>query len=309
MVIAVPQRYVAEFGAIFPQKRWCRLFGSSPVSLALYDLRPRPEWVHPLREHSTIFRLQEILGRPGPDSRCEIPATEDEIAGWSRARMTAETAIGAASAQLVSDCGLRIVENEAHWPYLRWGLRPVPGRRAARRRWNRPGLRRAFDEFRERMRCIDDEYRPVRMEIAARTHEQEVRRLEAEQERARRSERIRVVAAHTVWSYRVDENDRVVHVFRAHDSSLDTRALARQLREDYGPAGGYSVRWEQADRAKVEQDSGVDFDTWWCAVTPNGWIDSHRIPDPPPAYRSGNPHTGFGIGTGGGGSFGCAGGF
>ncbi|MFI5720476.1 hypothetical protein [Nocardia sp. NPDC051750] len=339
MVTVTSHLLACEFGE-FPDSRAFRwYFAPGSAAFSFYDLRPGSAWSSPAGDGWVVFswRRQTQL----PYSSLEIPATEGEIAQWSQARETAVAALRAAEAQLVHDRGLRIVTE----PDGRSGLRRESGWRAARRRRDRSGLRRSIDEFGARLRQIDDEYEPVRVVIADRVRavleirrresreamrefeqrrreetEQRLRELEeqqreAEQQRALQEERIRTVAADAVWSYRVDEPGRAVHVFHTGDSSLDTCTLADRLRETHR-INGYAVHWNDADRAEVERRSGVDFDTWWRTVIPGYWSDPHRIPYSPRPGRHTSIHTSFGVGgptdTGSGGfagTHGCGGGF
>ncbi|MFF3567900.1 hypothetical protein ACFYXQ_08970 [Nocardia jiangxiensis] len=295
-------RYVSRPEPV-PAKMWRRGdFDLPPTTFEMYVLEPtsyRDFWLG--NEWTTFSRERaNAIGA----SHIEIQATADELARWSQAQTSAQDALRAAEMQLVHDLGLRIVGGDR--PSLRRGY----GWRAAGRRFDRSGLGRAFDEFREQLRHIDREYRPVRELITTRVQQAEVQarqeatqRWEAFKRKAEQDKQFHALAAQTCWSYEVGEADRVVHVFRASGSTMNIGTLKQTLQASYG---GYTVRWDDHDRAEIEQATGVDFETWWRAVTPNAWIDSRRIPDPPRPTPSIGGHTSYGVGghTGFGGHFG-----
>ncbi|MGI5219764.1 hypothetical protein [Nocardia sp. CA-290969] len=282
-------------------------FDVRPVNFELYRLDAGQAWGYPPDEPWQVAEAELWAGSRDCHAPVVIEATAGEVALWSRAEVRARRGLGEAAARLLRDHGLHIAEANG-WV----SVQRVIGWRAAGRRLNYRGLRRSFVEFRERVRYLDEEYRPVREAIAARLQEREARRRAAARESAERSarelERIRAVSAAARWSYRIDEQERVVHVFHADDSSLSTRALAEKLQETYGRAGGYTVGWDDNDRREIERETGVTFEFWWRAVTASRWADSRHIPSPRSANRHTTAHTGFGIDSGSGGH-GCGGGF
>ena len=302
MVSVMLHRYVSrpEFALA---KRWRRgNFDLPPTTFEMYVLEPtsyRDFWLG--NEWTTFSRERpNTVGA----SRIEIQATVDERARWSQAQMSTQDALRAAEVQLVHDLGFRIVGGD------RSSLRRGYGRRAAGRRFDHSGLRRAFDKFHQRLRQIDVEYRPVRELIAMRAQQAEVQareeaaqRREAFKRKAEQDKQFHALAAQTCWSYEVREADRVVRVFRASGSTMNIGTLKQTLQTSYG---GYAVRWDDHDRAEIEQATGVDFETWWRAVTPSTWVDSRRIPDPLRPTPSIGGHTSYGVGghTSFGGHFG-----
>ncbi|WP_067897544.1 hypothetical protein [Nocardia vaccinii] len=292
MVSVMLHRYVSRPEPVLA-KKWRRgNFDSRPTTFEMYVLEPTSHRDFWLGNEWTTF-TRERPNTAGA-SRIEIQATADEFARWSQAQASAQDALRAAEVRLVHHLGLRIVGGDR--PSLRRGY----GWRAARRRFDRSGLRRAFDEFREQLHDIDGEYRPVRELIATRIQQAEVQAQEQAAQRwaalkrkAERDKQFHALAEQTRWRYEVDEADQVVHVFRANDSTMTIATLTQILRKTYG---GYTVRWNDHDRVESEQANGIDFETWWRAVTPGSWVDSRKIPDPPRPTPSIGGHTSYGVG-------------
>ncbi|MQY19610.1 hypothetical protein [Nocardia macrotermitis] len=256
-------------------------------------------------EHEwTTFSPEKSTARDA--ARIEVRATADEIASWSRAQTTTQDALRNAEVQLAHDLGLRIVAGDLY------GLRHGYGWHAAVRRFGGSAVQQAFDEFRERLRDIDETYRPVRELIATRVQEAGVRaREEAARERAAAKRKAqqdilyRALAARTRWSYEIDEPDHVVHIFRTDDSTTTIPELTRAL-ENLSTTGNYTLTWNEPNRTEFTRDTGIDFETWWRTVTPDSWPNSRALPTPPRPTPSAGSHTSYGVGghTGIGGHFG-----
>jgi hypothetical protein len=226
---------------------------------------------------------------PGGCYGTDIRGNPDEVARWTDAQRAAEAALRDAEAQLLHDLGLMEVRHGNSRQ-----LRGAPGWRAlVRRSRGRRSERRALAEYRNRTGRIQEAYARVRDEIVARVRE-------AQQQARERWELMHDVAARSRWRYEVDQAGGVVQVFREAEAPLDTLALADKLLEVRRGIGVAELRWSAEDRAEIERLSGVDFRTWWCAVTPRPWEDSRTIP-PTRVDNSGrtvhvSAHTSFGVG-------------
>ncbi len=225
---------------------------------------------------------------PGGYYGTEVRADPDEVARWTAAQRSVETALRDAEAQLLRDIGLIGNRTESR----RW-LALIPGWRARARRW-RPGAeRRASAQFRQRFEAVKQTYEPVAKEIVARV-------LEAERLAHERWERAHAVAMQARWDYRVDRTSGTVHVFHRGDGDMDTRALAEKLLEIRRDTGVTRLRWDEHARAEIERGSGIDFQSWWRAVTPDPWTDSGTIPNTRLDHSGRtvhvSAHTSFGIG-------------
>jgi hypothetical protein len=196
------------------------------------------------------------------------------------------------------------------------------------RHW--PGWRRRLAEqseqaqlaFAAAVRQAEEEYRPVREEIARRLAEYRAELEAAELERRRERERLRsamaTIAARQVWLFRTGAAGSPVLVYRADvpdalelpapqaGSSSEDRLSAWQLVEELltlQHGSGYTIefQWDEAARAEVEREClalGVSatFWWWWIEVTRHhrmprtDWKDSRCGPQlvpPPPAKPSG----------------------
>jgi hypothetical protein len=205
------------------------------------------------------------------------------------------------------------------------------------RHW--PGWRRRLAErseqaqlaFAEAVRRAEEEYRPVREEIAGRLAEYKAEQEAAELARRREAERRRsvlhTVASGQVWLFGTEAAGSPVLVYRADvptalelpdpeaGSSPGTALTARRLEEsllalarDSGHTAEF--RWDEAARDEVERecralDVSVRFGQWWREVTQGVWKDTSHgpqpVPPPPPVTRS------RGAGVGGSGVTGTGG--
>lgn len=233
------------------------------------------------------FGSSWILDDRGYEGGTEVRADPDDVIRWTEAQHVAETALREAETRLLHDRGMMEIRDG--------GMRtlcPDPGWRGFGRRLREFATRQAFAHYRLRTLHIRQTYRPIRDEIDARVREVAQRARE-------RQERIHAVARRTRWDYRVDWEGGVVHVFRAADATLVTHELAGKLLAVSRDTGVFTLRWDEQDRAEIERDSGVDFDTWWRALV-SLWHDPSVIPQTA-LDRNGrtvhvSAHTSFGIG-------------
>jgi hypothetical protein len=228
-------------------------------------------------------------GLPGDPYGTDVRATPDEVSRWTGAQQAAEAALRDAEAQMLDRLGLvNVVDGNSR------RLQGAPGWRAlARRSRGRRYKRRACTEFRKRTERIQETYAPVLDEIVERVRE-------AEQQARERWELLHDVAARARWRYEVDQARGVVRVILETDAPLDTLALAEKLLEVRRSTGVTELRWYAEDQAEIQRRSGVDFGTWWRAVTPPPWKDLRTIP-PTRVDHSGrtvhvSAHTSFGVG-------------
>jgi hypothetical protein len=204
--------------------------------------------------------------------------------------------------------------SEAHRAY-----RAVTHHRVGR---HLPGARRRAERAKERFRvelaAAEEQYRPVREEIARRlaVHAEEERRAReerarrweaerhAEEERKRlrreRQERHRAVGARAVWGWIVDEGGTSVFVHRydvppaqplptgsrRSESARDARKLEKDLLR-LGQEGVPNVVWDQAAREAVvvecsTPEEPTPFEEWWADVTRRRWRSSKEVPPPGP---------------------------
>ncbi|MFD4352685.1 hypothetical protein ACFWPK_28705 [Nocardia sp. NPDC058519] len=196
----------------------------------------------------------------------EVRGDPEEVIRWTDAQRVAEAALRDAEAQLFHESGLVEVNHEG----MRWLSREAGWR--AFGRWLRElASRRAYANYRLRNLHIREVYQPVLEEIDARVRE-------AEQQARKQREQIHNLAARARWGYTVDRDAGVVHIFRKADANLGTTELLDKLLEVRRNTGVSELRWDDESRAGIARDSGVDFETWWRAVTPYTWGGSHAIP-------------------------------
>ncbi|MET9800461.1 hypothetical protein [Streptomyces sp. NPDC006368] len=205
------------------------------------------------------------------------------------------------------------------------------------RHW--PGWRRRLVErseqaqlaFAAAVRRVEEEYRPVREEIAERLAVYKAEQAAAELARRREAERRRsvldTVAAGQVWRFGTDPAGSPVLVHRVDvpaslelpdpraGSSSEGSLTARQLEEALLAlvrGSGYTteIRWDEAARAEVERECrasevSIAFGQWWREVTKGVWRNTsygpQPVPPPPPVTRS------LGAGIGGSGVSGTGG--
>jgi hypothetical protein len=179
--------------------------------------------------------------------------------------------------------------------------------------WHWPGWRRRLAEqseqaqlaFAAAVRQAEEEYRPVREEIARRLAEYREEQKAAELERRREQERqhsvMATIAAKRVWLYRADAADSPVLVYRAdvpsavglrdlRAGSSEQRLTAQQLEQHLLVVHRDRVRttefqWNEAARAEVERecralDVSVTFESWWSEVTTTQWTATTHGPQP-----------------------------
>ncbi|MEU6559981.1 hypothetical protein [Nocardia nova] len=266
-----PMSYIVKFTHVADDGSYdTRRIGPGPLTFEYYELdRSDPE---PFEDSWVMVTRGANTRLPAGDPVDAIPATDDELACWAAALAAARAGLGAAQSRLLEDLGLKVA------PLGRGrGLMNSSGPRPFVRRWRKSRLQSAIDRFVDGFRSVDAQYRPVRDEIAARA----IRAArDREAARARREERIRGVAEGTRWDFRVDRIARSVEVVLSPNSPWDVSALVAKLADIAGENEGWTLRWEDDDRAEIERDSGVDFEIWWRAVTPRDWDDSRRIPVP-----------------------------
>jgi hypothetical protein len=292
MVKVTPHHYVLQGGSLMlPGMDYGHVLGGQVLELyfvgnadAGYRAWPG-SWILDDRHQPLPGRGLAGDGFHGTDVR----GGPDEVVRWTRAQQAAEAALRDAEEQLLRDHGL----TEARIAAGVRQLRRTPGWRALARRWRPLRSRRAFAQYRKRARGIQEAYLPVRDEIRERVWE-------AERQAREQWERIRAVAARVWWSYRIDQARHAVHVFHEDGAVLDTWELAEKLLEVRRRTGVAELRWSGDARAEVARSSGVDFETWWCAVVPRPWTDSRTVPQNR-VDRSGravhvSAHTSFGIG-------------
>lgn len=203
---------------------------------------------------------------PGARAGTEVRATAAEVARWTAAQHTAETALRDAEAQYLDDIGLVGVRGGK-----RQMMTPAPGWRAhIRRLRSRRSHRRAAAAYRMRIEHIRKGYAPVGEEIEARVYEV-----------WRHWNSTREVATQARWEYRFDRAACVVYVVHDAEASLDTGALVKRLLEirRSTDVSELELHWDDASRTEIERRSGVDFDTWWRILTLGTWVNAHLIPN------------------------------
>ncbi|WP_112469182.1 hypothetical protein [Streptomyces triticisoli] len=223
------------------------------------------------------------------------------------------------------NCKVNLYARERNWTHIA-GPRHWPGwqRRLAER------SEQAQLAFAAAVQRAEEEYRPVREEIARRLAEhkaqQEARLLARRRKAERRRSVLDTVAAKRVWLFKVAEAGSPILVHRTDvpaaralpdppaGSSPEDGMTARQLEKSLlvlvRKSGHTSkIRWDRTARAEVERECralGVtlSFPEWWRAVTKKVWKDTRYgpQPSPPPPPSSSRPSRigGSGVsGTGG----------
>ncbi|GAA0913404.1 hypothetical protein [Streptomyces thermoalcalitolerans] len=179
---------------------------------------------------------------------------------------------------------------------------PWPGRRKRMRKRSEQAQR----AFAAAVQRAEEEYRPVREEIARRLAEhkaeEEARERARREEEARRLSVLNAVAAKRVWLFTVAEAGSPVFVHRTDvpaalalpdspaESSPEDGLTAGQLEERLlalvrGSDRTVEIQWDTAAQAEVErecraQDVPVSFWKWWDTVTKDLWKDSRQGPQP-----------------------------
>lgn len=287
-VWVTPYRYVVDHGsdATFPGVSYAVLCDLYLVSGSAPAFDPfRDSWlVHKERYDPSLWR---------GGSGVEVRAGPAEVERWTAAQQAVLTAMREAERRLLDDHGMEEVRESTSMRLLRG----APGLRGLwrRLRQTRRRSRRAFQRYLERIARAAGSYRPVWDEITARVRE-------AQQRAREKWERMSAVASRPWWSYRVDHEAGVVHVFHEDGSTLDTRGLSQELLKVRYETGISTVRWAPGTWEAVERDSGSAFVDWWRAFTSAYWTDPERIPR---ARRTssggvGHAHTSFfGVDTSG----------
>lgn len=263
-VWVTPYRYVVDRSrGTFPGMSYA-------VLCDLYLVSGRTPAFDPFRD-SWVVRTERYRDDPSLSrGSFQVRAEPAEIERWTEAQQAVLVEMREAEWQLIDDHGMVEVRDS---PSMR-SLRGAPGLRGFWRRLRRTRRRsrRAFGRYRERIGRAAEAYRPVWDEITARVRE-------AQRQARERWERMSSVASRPWWSYRVDREARVVHVFHEDDSALDTRKLSQELLEIRRETGITTVRWAPGARETVERDSGAAFATWWRTFTKDYWTDPEQIPE------------------------------
>lgn len=162
MVVVQLQRYFFQFDPVLKKRRGADFHSRSAV-LEMYEIGSA---VRPLREEWTSIskRSGDTIGRN--PARIAVEASAPEITAWSTALDEALTALRAAELRLVASLGFQVTDS---------GLHRAPGWQALQRRWSSGRAQQAFDTLQHETRIVDERYRPVREQIAARAREADTR--------------------------------------------------------------------------------------------------------------------------------------
>lgn len=295
-----------------------------PRSVTVYRVRPKGGWGDALPCSQADSERWDAAARTCLDSLSR--ALEDLYRAHGGRKCTVDLRAGSRS--------WRVLAPPFPWP----GWRKRMAKRSEQ-------AQRAFAAAVQR---AEEEYRPVREEIARRLAEhraeQEARELARRKEAERRRSVLHTVAAQRVWLFTVAEAGSPVFVHRADvpaalalpdspaESSPEGGLTARRLEEHLlrlarDSDGPVEIRWDRAAQAEVErecraQDVAVSFSEWWHAVARGAWKSTRRGPQPSlsapfrssRASRASGSSRGGGVGGSGSGTYidtssGSAGGF